>query len=288
MPAPTARIHHLIDVERWADARRELAGPLREAPEDPHLLFLAALVEHGAGRADEARRLVQETLARHPSHSGARHLNFRLLLAERRHVEAEQVVLELLREEPEEPFWYACYARLMLTTLHVAKARGLVDEALRLDPSDPSARLLDALVSVVEGRLDGAEARVAELVRDAPDGEAVARTLVVVLASRGRYAEVLEIARELLRVRPGDPDLVDVLVEMRAVTHWTSRPLLPFVRFGWGGVIALWAAAAFGLAALRPVAPALAGWLGTGYLAFVAYSWVHLPLLRRWLRWRGF
>lgn len=286
--APIARIEHLIDAERWPEARRQLEGPLRAAPDDPELLFLAARVEHGAGDEAEAERLLEEVLARRPGHDGARTLRFLVLLEAKRHAEAEEAVLELLRERPGSAFLHACYARLMLVTLHVPKARALVDEALRLDPSSDEARLLDTLVSVVEGRLHGAEARVAELVGESPDGEAVTRTLLVVLASRDRHAEALDLGRALLRLRPGDPGLLEAVVELKALTHWSSRPLWPFIRHGWGGSIALWAGAAFGLAALGRVAPALAGWLAIAYVFYVVYSWVHLPLLRRWLRWRGF
>lgn len=286
--APVARIAHLIDVERWDDARRTLGEALRLAPDDVELLYLAARVESGDGKLDEAERLTDAVLARSPSHEATRELRFGLLCKRRRYAEAEAVILERLRESPEEARLFVAYARLMFTTLHLEKARALTDEALRLEPGSAPARLLDALLSVVEGRRDGARARLAELVREDPDGEAVTRTLFAVLVTERRYPAALEIARELLRLRPDDPDLVDALVELRSYTHWTSKPLWPLVRFRWAGLIAVWAGGAFGLAALRKIAPAVAGPLYLVYFAYVIYSWCHLALLQRWLRWRGF
>lgn len=287
-PEISRQVEHLLDVERFDDARRLLASPLREAPDDVELLYLAARVEHGARRYAEAEHWVAEVLGRAPEHTGARILRFQLLLKARRYAQAEQEVLSLLRERPEEALLYALYARLMLETLHVEKARALVDEALRLDPTLPLARILDALVSVVQGRLDGAKARVAELVRGSPDAEAVAWTLLAVLQSQHRYPEAFQVARELLRARPSDPQALEALIQLRAVTHWSSRPLWPLLRFGWGASMVLWVMATFGLMGVRRVAPRLGAVLGLGFLLYVIYSWVQPPLLRRWLRWRGF
>jgi tetratricopeptide (TPR) repeat protein len=205
-----------------------------------------------------------------------------------RHPEAEQVILGLLREDPADAGLHAAYGRLMLVNHQLDKARALVAEALRLDPDEPGARAIDALLALVDGRDRAARERVAGLLREAPEAESVAWLLVAVLEHEGRRRDALQIARELLRARPGDPDVLRALVGLRAATHWSSAPLWPFHRFGWGAVVGLW----LGVNVLAYALPdRLAGllWIVNAlYLALVVYSWLQPPLLRRWLRWRGF
>jgi hypothetical protein len=63
-------------------------------------------------------------------------------------------------------------------------------------------------------------------------------------------------------------------------------PLWPMQRWGWGAAIGLWLAINV---ILRVLASQGAEWadltiaLSFGFLAYVIYSWVWPPLLRRWM-----
>ena len=77
---------------------------------------------------------------------------------------------------------------------------------------------------------------------------------------------------------------MDLVKQLRLVTHWSMLPLWPVVRFGWAGSVGIWLIAVIGLSALRRSDPALAGTVGIAVLVYVAYSWIWPPLLRRLMR----
>ena len=108
--------------------------------------------------------------------------------------------------------------------------------------------------------------------------------VIVALQQRGDRREALSIARELLRAQPDNEGLVDTVKQLRLVTHWSLWPLWPVMRFGWAGSVAIWLLAVFGLNALRRSDPELAGTIGLVVLAYVAYSWIWPPILKRLLR----
>jgi len=104
------------------------------------------------------------------------------------------------------------------------------------------------------------------------------------LDQRGDRREALSIARELLRSQPDNEGLVDLVRQLKLATHWSLWPLWPVMCFGWAGSVAIWLLAVFGLNALRRSDPELAGMLGIVVLAYVAYSWIWPPILKRLLR----
>ena len=282
------QLAQLIEVGRYREARQILQHELSRAPRDPDLHWLAART--ALGEKDEARAEdhVQQALAADPDHQGARVLLFVLCCAARRHAQAEELITGLIREQPDNASLLALYAELMLTTMHLEKARALTEQALRRDPDDHRARVVNVLLLTIEGKRAAAGQQLAELIRDDPESIEIAYTLLQVLTEQQRFAEALEVGRQLLRLDPGNRALVEALVELRAATHWIALPAYPLRRFGWVGAAATWAA---GMAALRVILEYdahLAGVLLGVWLLYVVYSWVHAPLLKRWLMRRGF
>lgn len=285
------QISRLLDMGRTADARRLLGQLLKTDPRAPETLYLAARVEHDEGRAAEALARVREALARAPDHRGARLLLFDLDFEADRFAEAESNILGLLRAAPEDAFLLAVYARLMLRVYQLEKARALVNEALRRAPELPLAQILDALLHIIHDDDTQASARLGQLMAQDPEAIHVAWTAMAVLQAQQRPREVLEIGRQLLRATPNNTALIDVLVEARLQSHWLMKPLWPFQRFGWGGSIAVWLVGAIGLRLLartKAVSEPVLGLIAVLYVLYIAYSWIGPPLLRRWLRRRGF
>lgn len=282
------QIAGLLEIGRVDQARRLGGRALGLDPNDADTLCLLGAIEIEADNFSEATRRAREALARAPDHAGARSLLFEALRGEKSHAEAEAVILGLIRDNPRDADHLADYAALLLDVYQLDKARAIVAEALRCSPDHPKAQVLDALLHVIAGDDASASARLGRMVAADPDAGHVAMTAMVVLSERHQYKEALEIARELLRANPSEPELVDAVIELRVASHWSMVPLWPFQRGGWVGSAVMWVAAVFGISALRPVVgDVVAMTLVVLYLALVVYSWTGPPLLRRWLRWRG-
>lgn len=281
------QVEHLIERRRWSEARRLLARVFHEAPGDPDAHCCAAHVADGEGDGKAAREHVQRALAVAPRHFVARLLRFEHLVDDRRYAEAEELVLDLLREAPGDVDLLTQYARLMLVTMHLDKSRELLREALRREPGHHHARTLSVLEATIEGDCALAEGRLAELLREDPEGERTAYLLFAVLIDRHRLREALRVGQELLRKNPHNPKLIDALVELRALTHPLSLPAYPAIRFGWAGSAAVWALAIATMMVLGRVAPTWAGGFVVAYLAYCIYTWVYRTPLRRWIARRG-
>ena len=142
---------------------------------------------------------------------------------------------------------------------------------------------------MVEGDRAAANEELATLMHDDPEAVEVVATLFRLLIEQRRYAEALEIGRELLRYNPDNPELTEALAELRVQTHWLGWPAYPLRRFGWAGSAAMWMLAIGGTRIVAKVYGPVAGAvLGGLYVAYVIYSWAYPALLKRWLLHRGF
>lgn len=288
MPEGFGAIQQLIEIGRYAEARRLVERILHETPGDPHAHFYAARIAHALEDAATARTHIEQALAVDPSHFGARIVLYELMCDAKEHAEAEAVIQALIREAPEEAELFALYARLMLKTLHVEKAGRLADEALRLDPTNTLARVESVLVSIVRGERARTEDQLAELLKDDPEGRAAAGTLFVALVEQRRHREALALGQQLLRANPNNHQFVNAVVELRALTHWLMWPAYPFVRWGWGASAAIWAGALLLFGYLRANgAGSVAGTLSLAYIGYCVYTWIAPSLVRRWVAARG-
>jgi tetratricopeptide (TPR) repeat protein len=282
------QLSQLIEVGRYREALEILQRELSHAPHDPDLHVLGARA--ALGEKDEARagEHVRHALAADPQHFEARVLLFVLCCAGKRHAQAEELIVALIRERPDSAALLALYAELMLTTMHLDKARALTEEALRRDPDDHRARVVNVLLLTIEGKRGDAGQQLAELIRDDPESTEIAYTLLRVLIEQQRHAEALEVGRQLLRLDPDNRALVEALAELRAATHWIALPAYPLRRFGWAGSAGMWVGALLSIRLAAARGPEWAGVLSALWVAYVLYSWVHAPLLKRWLMRRGF
>jgi predicted Zn-dependent protease len=281
------QLERLLEQRRFGKARELIQELFAEDPQHPTAHLWAARLALAEDDTRSARSHVREVLRQDPEDFEARHVLFQVELEERRWAEAEEVLLGLLRERPEDPDLLTNYSWLMLCTVHVQKARELQREAIRRQPDHHGARVVGALLSLVEGAGGRARWEAAQLLREDPQGEARLSVLFAVLVNEGRHREALEIGRELLRLDPGDEELVEALIELRALTHWAAWPAYPFVRWGWAASAVVWVAAMVGVRLLATVDTRAAAILAFTFLAYVVYSWTFMPILRRWLRWRG-
>ncbi len=273
----------LLDRRRVPQARALLARALQRDPGHPRLLLESARADYIEDAYGRARQTLGELLATVPDDVGARWLLCLVEMADGRLPEAEELVLGLLRESPGVAAFWAGYSRLMLRALLFEKARALADEALRLAPDDDSALRAAALCDMVDRPRSRDSAAMARLIAADPDDVHTLHLVVVALANAQRLGEARRLAQELLRAQPDDPQMLSLLHQLRLQTHWTLWPLRPLQRWGWYASVGLWVFAIVGLQVLQRTAPAMAGPATMVLLAYVIYSWVWPPLLRRWL-----
>jgi predicted Zn-dependent protease len=281
------QLSRLIEIGRFDAADRLLRRAFSEAPADADNHFYAACVAEARDELTDARDHLGEFLRASPEHFEGRVLWARIARRSKQHSEAERVLLELLTERPNSAYLLALYAEVMLETLHVQKARALVDEALQRSPDEPLACVLDVLISLIEGDRSSARERLRRLVATSPRARHVALSMVTLLSTEGRDREALEIAQSVFRDSPGDPDLLDLVIELRARTHWMSIPAWPLMRFGWLAAIGSWVVVGIVVRVLGDRAPIVAAVVGVTWIVYCVYSWTYKPLLVRWLKWRG-
>jgi predicted Zn-dependent protease len=282
----TARAAELLDRRRVDAARRLLQSARVQHPHHAGLLYEAARTEALDDNPRDARSLLTQLLTQDPSHPPGRFLLFGLELEADRLEAAEHVILDLLREYPQEPLYYAYYARLMLRALNLAKARQLADEALRLAPEHDAALHAKALCDLAEGRRGHDSQATVRLLLQHPDDARTLRLIVTLLVHANRPREALRLAQDLLRANPHDEALLEQVKALRLHTHWSLLPLWPVQKWGWAGSAVLWVGMLIVVQVLGRLAPAYQGHFTLAWLAFVAYSWVWPPLLRRWVLWR--
>ncbi|WP_437967954.1 hypothetical protein WMF04_01045 [Sorangium sp. So ce260] len=282
------QLEHLLETRRVDVARRVLERAFSENPSEPENHYYAARVADLAGDRAEAARQIGQLLTLAPDHVGGLSLAVELARKGKEHALAEQHALELIRRNPERGHTYAQYALVMLETLHVEKARALALEARRLSPEDELAHVLDVLTSIVVGEREQARQDLAQLVQRNPDALSVAWTLMTVLEADHRYRDALEVAKEVVRATPDDPDAIRAVIELGARAHPLALPAWPLQRFGYFASIGLWIAVAVTVSiALEARSFSLAAWVGGLWVVYAVYAWTYLPLLRRWIRARG-
>ncbi len=277
-------IQQLLERRRFDQARQLLGPALAAEPENLDLLQCAALIELAGGHQDEAEELAERVLLLDPRNRTGRETLFQVRDAQKRYPEAEALLLGLIREYPDDGGLLGRYSLLMLETLHVDKAEKLAGEAMRLAPFDDHARIASLLCATVQGRKDAALGELERMVRDSPEAETTSHMLLTTLIDRKRFRGALRVAQELLRADPDDEELVEIVIEMKAASHWTARPLWPILRYGWAAAGAAWIitmSAALLLARgpyFKFVIP-----LAAGYILYAVYTWTWMRVLRWWI-----
>ena len=273
--------HALVERRRYAHARATISHGLRHFPDNAELLYLAAFVDYASDDRDAAMKTVQQVLAAHPEHYGARRLCAYLHETKKEYAQAEELWIALLREYPEDADCYGAYAELMLKTLNLDKAGRLAKEGLRHEPDQPVCLYVGALIDVISGKRGESE-HLLRLLQAHPEQVITATTLVVALSEQGRNREALRIAQELLRNQPDNAHFLALVRELKMQTHWTMLPLYPMQRWGWGGAAVVSVAGIIGVRAMGNAVPEpFRSVVVYTWLAYVIYSWVWPSILRK-------
>jgi len=277
------QVSELLDRRRQAQARALLREALASFPDDVELLLQGARADALDDENASAMQTLRSVIARQPAHFGARAFLLGLLTDEGELAEAEQLALGMIAEHPQSPDLYAAYARVMVRALQFPKARALAQEALHLDPQNDFALRVLALCDVIELPRGTDSAALRRLLAEHPEDQHLLSLVISALLQNGEPRAALRGAREMLRQNPHNRHWLALVKQLSVQEHWTMRPLWPLQRWGWTASVVLWIGGVLGLRLLGQVNPALVGPASLLWLAYVAYSWVWPPLLRRWL-----
>jgi tetratricopeptide (TPR) repeat protein len=277
------KIEMLIERDRFDEARKEIFAALQTDPDNAELLFHLAHVEYLTERYEQAESFARRLLGQDPHDYRAQVILFLVLQATNKLAQAEQVIIGLIRDYPEETDNYVRYSRLMLKTHNFKKAQALAEEALRLDPENESALFAVLLCKFTFGKIT-AETDMAELLRRSPESTSTIRMLIASLSEARKYKPALELAQQLVRAYPREPAYRDMVIELRAVTHWLMWPLKPIQRFGMKGSVAIWVFCIILIKFFdRPAYESFNVYIVAGVFFYIAYSWIAPPVIRKWV-----
>lgn len=283
-PEDVVRQVEALLQRRRTDLARSLIKPaLASHPEHSALLLQSAWADYLDDHNEEALRTVHQVLLAEPTHEGARMLHFELLVEKEQNAEAERVILELLREYPQDADYYGRYANLMLRTLNLTKALQLAREGLRYNPDDVACLAAQATCELIDTP-DVAGHGLQQLLAKHPQLIRTLALVVVALDQRGDVRGAKQVTQELVRAQPDNEYLVDLARQLKIKGHWSMLPLWPVQKWGWGASFAIWILAIVGIRALSKASPTASGVFAVAVFAYVVYSWVWPPLLRRLIK----
>ena len=152
-----------------AQAVAQTAELLKQAPEAPEALELAADVELAAGRMEPARDLLGRLLQRVPNDIAARAKMAAALIDLKQYDAAKAQLDELGRRAPSAPGYLQLLGTLELRRGNLAAARDAAQNALRVGPEYLPAVALAANVALADNTPAQAERHARTLVDQAPD-----------------------------------------------------------------------------------------------------------------------
>jgi hypothetical protein len=95
------------------------------------------------------------------------------------------------------------------------------------------------------------------------------------------------LAQELLRQNPNDASLLNTVIDLHTMNHWSAWPLIPIHRFGNKAAIGIWVLFIVLVNVNKHLDLAWFGYFVWFYLAWCLYSWLHGPIFSRIVKWRG-
>ncbi len=274
-------VPHLVDIRRYHEARGIISQKLAESPRDAQALYWAAYIHWILDENEASVQLCIDALSQSPKDTDIRFLLVKNYQEQENFVEAEALIIELIRENPASSACFKTYAEIMLFTFNLAKAKELISEAVRLDPVSKSIQLTATLIDLCDGKHSFAEEKLQKLIAENPGSEHVLRMLLVHLVNKQHRKPALILAQEILRKNPSDENLVELIIDLKAATHWTALPLWLNYQYGNMATGAIWVIFIVLLYVNRSIGLPGFGYIVWGYISWVVYSWLHPVVFKK-------
>ena len=222
-----------------AGARATIERLLKQAPDDPSVLFVAGMLFRLDGLYQKARRMFDRLLELNPSDVVIVKMNIaRILNYEGRYQDATAELKQALDVEPEHPLVKTFLAATFFNAGNIFEAHATIDEVLKKDPHFDGARPLLAWCLSAEGRHEEARALITERVKDVATVDYdIAFWLAAFYAMEGIPEESIEWVRVAIKLGNenyphyantrkldslrGDPRFVQILDDLKR--GWEAR-----------------------------------------------------------------
>jgi|GEM_PF-1630321 len=283
------KVARLLEIERHADAERELRQLLAVQPHDADVLSLLSRVELEQGREEEAKETAYAALAIDAqcvdALSAAAEAHFQLGENSR----AEKMLIEALGLEPMNHGLWLDYARLTFKAGQLDKAKRLCERTLAIEPGAMGAHQLLSLIASERKAHREAHTHGDLALGRVPDAVSTHVVKGSACLRSGRPFGARRHFRAALRIDPTDDDVREMLVE---ADRCCRVFYLPAYYFGLvvdrlpGGPFALWGAFVLSMAVLSSVGadPRVIAVVVVGYPALCVYTWIASPITRLWMK----
>ena len=194
-------------------ATRQAAELLKQAPDSPEALEVAADLELSAGRLDAARELLGRLLQRSPNDVPARAKMAATLIDLKQYDAAKTQLDEMAKRAPNAPATFQLLGTLELRRGNLAAAREASQNALRAGPDYLPAIALAANVALADNSPALAESHARKLVERAPEWVQGHRLLAAAYLRMNEPERALQTVQPLLARGSQDPQLLAIAGE---------------------------------------------------------------------------
>lgn len=288
------RAHHLLQLNRHAEAETEIRKALTNDPEDGDALALLAVCRMNAKSFGEAEELASQAVARHPDSPF-----FYLVLGQacfyNRHIErAKEAIAEGLQLAPYNAAFFHLLAQIEFYSENWEAALRQTEHGLELDPENVDLVNLRAQALVKLNRKEDASATLGYALHKAPENSHSHANMGWVAIEQDKYEEAVRHFLEALRLEPDNDYARDGLKEALKAKNLLYRGILKYFLWmnklqeqgRWAFVIGAYVIYRILLAVGKNV-PQLAPLmypLAAAYVLFAFSSWIARPLSNLFLR----
>ena len=175
----------LLQLERYADAIRELERAAKLSNDPKFLMSDIALAKIASGETEKAVEELKSAVMNEQYDSKAGVLLAYTQLSSGAPAEAEATALLFLKQEPANPVLHNLLGTIAVAGGDVNSARRRFEQALNFDPAYTPARINLIKLDLEEGKLVRAEKQLNEILQDEPDSRQALAGLAQVAEMRG-------------------------------------------------------------------------------------------------------
>ena len=292
------RGHHLLTLERYTEAEKELRKELSQNPNNPFALAFLAECYLETDRRPEALQLAQQAIGIEAGTSFLYHVLARCYYFNKEMAKAKLTIHEGLRLAPHDPIFFLLLAQIDFYDEEWQKCLDNAEKGLQLDPENVNLINLRAQALVKLNRQEEAAETLSYALNKAPENDYSHANKGWVAIEQDKYDEAVNHFKESLRLNPTNAYAKAGLREAIKAKNVLYKYVLKY--FLWMGKLQAKSRWAFmiGIYVLYQIilnfastSPLLAKVLSPIiilYILFAFSSWIAMPISNLFLRFHPF